>query len=300
MNELISVIVPIYNDEKYLRRCIDSIINQTYSNIEVLLILDGSTDSSYQICKSYHDNRIKIFQKENGGTADTRNYGLDRAEGKYITFCDTDDFYDTKILEILYKGISSTNSDISAVGYKEINENNITNEKTEYIDEYQIMNQEEAFRNLFNDDKFGNFVWNKLFKKELFKTIRFRKVRKIEDMAVMYLIFNEAQKVSFNKSKLYNYVQRESSQLHKKSFSVFVTKFIEYGKKYEFVKKKYPHMIENDIEYTKVILECYPFIMFNKAYRKKANNDIRNLLSITKDYLTEKEKMKVKLFGFNN
>lgn len=101
---LISVIVPVYNVEQYLRQCLDSILNQTYPEIEVLLINDGSTDASDEICREYaeRDNRIRYFVKENGGLSDARNYALDRAEGEYVTFVDSDDFLMEQALEKLY------------------------------------------------------------------------------------------------------------------------------------------------------------------------------------------------------
>ena len=101
---LISVIVPVYNVEQYLRQCIDSILNQTYQEIEVLLINDGSTDASDEICREYaeRDSRIRYFVKENGGLSDARNYALDRAEGEYVTFVDSDDFLMEQALEKLY------------------------------------------------------------------------------------------------------------------------------------------------------------------------------------------------------
>ena len=106
-NQLISVIVPVYNVEEYLKQCLDSILEQTFSNYEVILVNDGSTDSSGLICQEYaeKDARIRYFEKENGGLSDARNYGIEQAQGEYLTFVDSDDFLDASHLTILYNAL---------------------------------------------------------------------------------------------------------------------------------------------------------------------------------------------------
>ena len=122
-NELISIIVPIYNTEKYLRQCLDSIINQTYTNFEVLLVNDGSTDSSGMICQEYveNDSRFRYFEKENGGVSSARNLGLECSGGAYITFIDSDDWVESNHLEALLKGIKENNTDIAVSKHKSFN-----------------------------------------------------------------------------------------------------------------------------------------------------------------------------------
>ena len=119
MNGLISVIVPVYNTEKYLRKCIESILSQSYKNIELLLINDGSTDSSAEICREYlnKDKRCYYFEKENGGLSDARNYGIERASGEYITFLDSDDFFMEKAIEKLYATALLADSDLIIGGF---------------------------------------------------------------------------------------------------------------------------------------------------------------------------------------
>lgn len=119
-NELISIIIPVYNTEKYLRQCLDSIINQTYTNFEVLLVNDGSTDSSGMICQEYveNDSRFRYFEKENGGASSARNLGLERSGGAYITFIDSDDWVDPKYLEVLYTTLKENDVDISISSFK--------------------------------------------------------------------------------------------------------------------------------------------------------------------------------------
>lgn len=119
-NELISIIVPIYNKEDYLPQCLDSIINQSYTNFEVLLVNDGSTDSSGIICQEYaeRDSRFRYIEKENGGVSSARNLGLERSEGAYITFIDSDDWVEFNYLEVLYNALRENNADVAISSYK--------------------------------------------------------------------------------------------------------------------------------------------------------------------------------------
>ena len=121
--ELISIIVPIYNVEKYLRQCLDSILNQTYQNFECLLINDGSLDNSADICREYvsKDSRFKYFEKENGGVSSARNLGIECSRGEYITFIDSDDWVDYDYLEVLYNSLVDERADIAISTYKQFN-----------------------------------------------------------------------------------------------------------------------------------------------------------------------------------
>ena len=127
-NQLISVIVPIYNVENYLRQCLDSILEQTFHNLEILLVNDGSTDDSGQICQEYlkKDSRIRYFEKENGGLSDARNYGIERAQGEYLTFIDSDDWVTSTYIEELYIKLQHYNADISITNYFYFQESNAT------------------------------------------------------------------------------------------------------------------------------------------------------------------------------
>ena len=116
--DLISIIVPIYNVEQYLNRCIESLVNQTYTNLEILLIDDGSTDNSGKLAEKWisNDQRIKVYHKKNGGLSDARNYGIKYAKGKYLSFVDSDDYVDMRFIEILYKTCIETNTKIATIG----------------------------------------------------------------------------------------------------------------------------------------------------------------------------------------
>ena len=135
MNELISIIVPIYNVENYLRQCLDSIQNQTYQNFECLIINDGSPDNSADICREYveKDSRFRYLEKENGGVSSARNLGIEHSKGQYITFIDSDDWVDSDYLEVLYKSLTDEKADVAVSTYKQFN----MDDNNYYVHSYQ-------------------------------------------------------------------------------------------------------------------------------------------------------------------
>ena len=170
--ELITIIIPVYNTGTLLSRCLDSIKNQTYSNLEILIIDDGSTDDSAQICAEYckHDNRFRYIYQENAGVSKARNNGLSIARGNYINFCDSDDWIEAQYIEELYNGIVKTNSDIAICGYKMTDGTSVF--QTVKPSELKSMTTAE-FANSFweyHDGVFINIQTNKLFKRELIKS----------------------------------------------------------------------------------------------------------------------------------
>ena len=166
--ELISVIVPVYNVERYLRRCVDSILHQTYRNLEVLLVDDGSTDASGAICDEYaaQEERVTAVHQKNGGLSAARNAGLERAQGTYLCFVDSDDFLDSRMLETLCRDLQEQNADVAVVGFRmfEREEELAPAELTVPV---QCMTGREAIRNTLVSDELGDFAWNKLYKEYL-------------------------------------------------------------------------------------------------------------------------------------
>lgn len=207
----ISIIVPIYNSSKYLKKCLDSIVNQTIKNIEIILIDDNSTDDSYNICLEYKkkDNRIKLIKnKVNKGVSVTRNIGIENSTGNYLTFIDSDDYVELDYIETLYNLIKEDNYDLAIVGHKKI-----INSQEYFLfgDEKVVLNQEEAFKYLFKNNNFTTGVVCKLYKKELFKNIKFPKNRIFEDIEVIGKILLNVNKVIYNSVSKYNYVIRYGS-----------------------------------------------------------------------------------------
>ena len=207
--ELISIIVPIYNVEKYLRMCLDSIEHQTYSNIEVLLINDGSPDSSGEICQEYvaRDSRFRYFEKENGGLSDARNYGIERSNGRYLTFVDSDDWLSLTYVEDLYQAAIRNDADTVVSHYTIYNESD-RNYYVHIWDDYyeKTYTGEELVLELPSLELNGYVYitsWGILFKKELFNNIRFPKGKVIEDSRTNYKLFFRSNKVAYIHKEIY-------------------------------------------------------------------------------------------------
>lgn len=216
MNQLISVIVPIYKVENYLKKCIDSIVNQTYKNIEILLIDDGSPDNCGIICDEYakKDERIKVIHKENGGLSDARNYGIEASTGDYIIFIDSDDYVSESMCENLLICALENNADIVSCNFKEIYVDN----NKEKINKQSIKESLEVYTNLeviykyfFDYTVDINVVWNKLYKRELFfkrESIRFPKGKLHEDDYTICKLYYYANKIVIINDVLYYYIRR--------------------------------------------------------------------------------------------
>ncbi len=212
MNELISIIVPIYNVEIYLEKCLNSIINQTYKNIEILLINDGSSDNSLRICKKYQkkDKRIVLINKKNGGLSSARNAGIDKASGNYLLFIDSDDYIEIDMIEKLYNNIKSNNADISICNFFITKKNK--DRKNKSCKNFTVRD-EKKYNYLYNSYSLQTILsWNKLYKKCLFKNIRYPEGLLHEDQYVIDEILNRAKIINYMTSEfLYHYVQREKS-----------------------------------------------------------------------------------------
>lgn len=216
----VSIIVPVYQVENYIRQCVDSILAQTFTDFELILVDDGSKDRSGQICDEYAltDQRVKVIHKENGGAANTRNAGLNQAVGEYIMFIDSDDYAAPDMLECLYKAISDQNADIIACNYHYIFENNRQkNFSTQIASE--VLSGTEIFYNKKNERNYGfwTVVWNKLYKKEIFEKIRFRCGKYFEDEFFANEIYQMDIKVVTIPECLYYYRQHDDSTMRQKN-----------------------------------------------------------------------------------
>ena len=219
MNEkLVSVIVPIYNVEAYLNRCIDSIVNQTYKNLEILLIDDGSTDYSGKICDEYakKDKRITTIHKKNGGLSDARNVGIEKANGKYITFVDSDDYIDIDYIEYLYSLIKKYKTNISFCKLRVIYNNNKRNQKQNAKD--CIYNKIKAFKDILYAKNFDVSACGKMYLTEDFADVRFPKGKLFEDNATIYKIIDKNEYIAVGFEYKYNYIIRKNS-ITKKEFN---------------------------------------------------------------------------------
>lgn len=216
MKELISVIVPVYNVEKYIGKCIDSIIAQTYDNLEIIIVDDGSADSCPQICDEYavKDSRIKVIHKANGGLSDARNAGIDASCGDYIGFVDSDDCIEPDMYEKLYNALVSGNADMAVSnftyvddGYNPIEERNALMPVKDEV----ISAKEALGRTLKEKGWYYVTAWNKLYKRALFDEVRFPVGRIHEDEFIVHRIYGSADRVACVSDSCYLYVQRSGS-----------------------------------------------------------------------------------------
>ena len=213
MNEaLISIIVPIYNKASFLPKCLNSIQAQTYTNLDVVLINDGSLDQSESICREYteKDSRFHLYSQINQGISVARNNGLKYAKGDLISFIDSDDYVSERYIEILYKCLTDNDADISIAAYKKVH----SGENPDFVqnDINLILNGREAVLRQFEPDGLNYiFNWCKLYKRELFHDIKYPAGRVMEDSAVCYIIFDRAKKVVENSSVVYAYYQNSES-----------------------------------------------------------------------------------------
>ena len=211
MSNQISIIVPIYNTEKYLERCLQSILNQSYRNIEIILVNDGSDDNSLAICNKYKDKekRIIVIDKKHTGVADTRNIGLKKSSGNYIGFVDSDDYIDIDMFKKLIVGAEKYKCDISMCDL--IETYNTNDEIKPYKLEYIQMDKRQALEQLLYDKNIGNYVMVKLFKRELFDGIQFPVGKLYEDISTTYKLFCKANNILYIPNPMYHYFQRSDS-----------------------------------------------------------------------------------------
>lgn len=206
---LISVIVPVYGVEDYLDRCVESIAGQTYQNLQIILVDDGSPDRCPAMCDAWAetDNRIRVIHKENGGLSDARNAGLAIADGEYVSFVDSDDWLDLRFLEILYRAAAENDCEIAECGYvATAGENPGLSE----VGDTTVYTAEEAMELHLRDRRFRQVVWNKLYRRDVI-TLPFEKGKYHEDVFWTYRIIAECSRLAHVQAALYCYLQREDS-----------------------------------------------------------------------------------------
>lgn len=212
MSELISIIVPVYNVDKYLSKCLDSIINQTYKNLEIILVDDGSTDASSKICDEYaeSDERITVIHKKNAGLSSARNAGLDIAKGDYIGFVDSDDYIDAYMYENLYAAAIKNNVKLVICGHFVEKDDKISIEISP-IDEERLYDKNEALELLLDDKNIKNYAWDKLYKSCLFENVRYPEGKNYEDIYTTYLLFDKCEQICYIPHYSYYYQLRNDS-----------------------------------------------------------------------------------------
>lgn len=283
----ISVIVPVYNIDSYLQRMLDSLIRQSYTNLEIILIDDGSLDNSGKICDEYAamDSRIRVVHKDNEGVSVARNLGLELSSGDYIGFVDSDDVIDENMYKKLYDNMVINDCDISVCDYITFSDK----VNFEYRDNIKIYSREQALRDIINDGAITNFLWNKLFKKSLFNKVRFPMGKIYEDLYVMPKLIMSSKKVCYDNSKLYGYFKRNNSYVNtyndqkNNNYLSFCDECYEYLSKYNF--------LEEDL----VKYRCfYIYSAFLQAAKSKCKNIFKD------EYMDSYYKLFKQSFKINN
>ena len=295
--DLISVIVPVYNVSNYLKECVDSIINQSYKNIEILLIDDGSTDDSGKICDKYakKDKRIKVFHKENGGLSDARNVGLDNCSGEYICFIDSDDFVTNNYVELLYAAIKENSTLLSQCGFSRYN-NGLSGDNVCY-DNNKVINKDDFFYDNFTKHQIDNtVVWNKLYSKKLLGKIRFEKGKIHEDEFFTYKIIDKVDRISIISDCLYMYRVNESSITRRKYNVNRLAVLDAFMEKEVYFKNKGDERIYKEFinVYAELLLEHYSLVkkfLKDKKIEKRIISDFKKMYKPSK---IKYKKMKIK------
>lgn len=215
MEKTVSVIVPVYNVEKYLHKCIKSILEQDYFMLEIILVDDGSTDKSGEICDimANTDARIKVIHKKNGGLSDARNHGIDIATGEYLVFVDSDDYIHQSYVRILLQAVEHTDSDIAVCNFKEVVEGQDLENTDISLDnkDIKVYSGTEKNDRLFYDNLKTVVAWNKIYAKHLFTHLRYPVGRIHEDEYVIHHLLHMAKKIAYIDKVLYFYLQRNNS-----------------------------------------------------------------------------------------
>lgn len=259
----ISLIVPIYNVENYLPSCIDSILNQTYEDIEIILVDDGSPDNCPAICDEYSkkDRRIRVIHQKNKGLSGARNTGIENAQGEYLIFVDSDDTVEPTMVEDLYTYAEEQGCKIVACGRYYVFEDG---ERICKIadNENKIYSFGDAMQEMNTYTLFDMSAWAKIYRKELFQEIRFPEGKLSEDYYIMYKLFDLAQSVGYVAKPLYNYLQRQSSISRNKK----INHDFAYAAKeqMDFLDRKYPELrVLGHTAYASANLTVYDFYIKN-------------------------------------
>lgn len=246
-NDLISIIIPVYKVEKYLEKCIESVLKQTYTNLQIILVDDGSPDNCGKICDEYakKDSRIEVIHKVNGGLSYARNVGISKAKGRYIGFVDSDDYIKEDMYEILLNLIKEYDADVSICNlYDVIDGKEYIRNKENGIQEYSRL---DILKEVLLDKNIQNYAWNKLYKKELFDEIKYPIGKKYEDIGTTFYVFEKCNKIVVTSEPEYYYLKRSDSLVNN------VTEITVF-------------------DYTEIIIQRYLYTRENIEELKKYNN----------------------------
>lgn len=279
---LISVVIPIYNVEKYLDSCIESVIRQTYQNLEILLVNDGSTDQSEKICREYanKDARIKIINRKNGGLSAARNSGIREAKGKYIFLLDSDDVIHTKTLQILYESLYYTNSKIAIISHKCINEDQTPNIYENDLKKKMITLSGRECNCAFISNELDSIdmtvAWGKLYSKCVFDKIKYPEGKLHEDEYTTYKIFDMCDKCVYIKTEVYYYRIRQKSIMSSKKTKNYIDAIMAFKEREKYFEERKKNE-EQAIALYRILMEYITFYeyLIDKQENAKMREEIK-------------------------
>ena len=287
MDELISIIVPVYKVEQYLIKCVSSLQAQTHSNIEIILVDDGSPDKCGEICDRLKeaDSRIRVIHKQNGGLSDARNAGLDVAQGEYVGFVDSDDWVEPEMYEKMLSSLQENQADIAICCIEKVFKDK---SQIQDVRRDHVYTNRKALYELINDKSVNNFAWNKLYKKDLFLGLRYPVGRIFEDLLFTYKLFERANRVTHLNSVYYHYLRRDDSILSTWPLNIEIEFLVAQ-------QDRYRDMIEKHPIFSKKLSQKYISSLYNlkrvilnkgdKSERRSAYLRIKNeLLPFFKQY----------------
>lgn len=305
MLDLVSVIVPVYNVEKCLSRCVNSLLNQTYHNLEIILVDDGSPDNCGKICDNYaaRDSRVRVIHKKNGGLSDARNAAIPLVQGVYISFVDSDDWVSERYIEHLYEAIKKDNSDLAFSWFTNVfegQEQDVSKycvpEKND-VENYSLLNSHDCLKKMFYQNGVECCAWGKLYKKEIISDLRYPIGKLYEDIPVTYESIKRAKKIAVISNVDYFYLQRAASIQYQK-FDLRKLDGIKHCRDMmEAVKKDYQDLgPAAECRYLSTV--CNIFFQINeKKYEKEKRKLWREIKKYRKSVLTNPEARKKARMG---
>lgn len=300
-NHLISIIIPIYKVEQYLCRCLDSVVNQTYTNLEIILVDDGSPDNCPQICDEYaaKDKRITVIHKKNGGLSDARNAGLDICKGEYIYFLDSDDVLPLNCIYTLFKMITKEDAEIASSSYIEFKDDVQLPKELSHNATYSVINGSEVLVLLCKDNPPGIMSsCMKIYKKECFDDIRFPKGKLYEDARINYKIYHKCKKFCYTHSPLYYYRIHEGSIMANTKGVIYDLDARE--ERYFFLKKHNEPAAQYCLEqlcWDNLIISAQPSSFFNtKSHLTSPQKALKKFKLFANDFLETNQGSKLHRF----
>lgn len=243
-NDLISVVIPVYNVEPYIRACVESVLQQSYKNLEIILVDDGSADRCPAICDEYaeKDARIKVIHKSNGGLSDARNAGIEAATGAYITLIDSDDSIHPAMISYLYNALIQNDADISFCQRQEIDENGAALPSKSEFSTFIVDGRNTCMEEFLKNRQIDTVAWGKLYKRSMFDDVRYPFGKYHEDVFTTYKIIAKCNRMFIGEERYYNYRIRTAS-ITQSSFSLKHLDAIEANEeRAKFIEKNYPQL----------------------------------------------------------